>query len=98
MSKISSLKKFWKGLERPPTYLDNVFEYLYSFFLTLPLKNFMQFLCPKYQVPSSTTMSNNEVVQWGAGKANVAITTDGGSSSNAVSFQDVNCHYFSEDW
>ena len=37
MSRISSWKNFWKGLEHPPTCLDNVFKYTLFFFLGLPL-------------------------------------------------------------
>ena len=36
MSKISSLKFFWKGLDHPPTCLDNVFKYA-LFFWRYPL-------------------------------------------------------------
>ena len=34
MSKISSLKKFLKGLDHPPTCLDNVFKYTPFFEVT----------------------------------------------------------------
>ena len=41
MSKISSLKNFWKGLEHPPTYLDNVFKYTLFFFWRYHLPKFI---------------------------------------------------------
>ena len=65
-------------------------------------------LCPEYDVPSRFTISNYieemyevekekliselKKVKW------VSITTDGGSSTNAVSYIDVICHFIDENW
>ena len=54
MSKISSLKKFWHGLDHPPTCLDNVFKYTVFFFDVTPKSNS---LCPQ-PAPAEWLMSN----------------------------------------
>ena len=71
-------------------------------------RHFMEYLCPEYQVPSASTMSNyidrlyeeekEKLIKSLHEIEHVAITTDGGSSTNAVSFQDVNCHFVDENW
>ena len=49
---------------------------------------FLRLACPAYDPPSRKTLAKNEFC---------AITTDGGTSSNATSFQDTNVHYIDED-
>ena len=71
-------------------------------------RNLMEYLCPEYQVPAASTITNyidrlyneekEKLIKVLHNIENVAITTDGGSSTNAVSYQDVNCHFVSEDW
>ena len=68
---------------------------------------FISFLCPQYEVPCPKTISNaireiyeetkEKIVNKLAEVEFVAVTTDGGTSSNAVSFQDTNVHYLDED-
>ena len=65
-------------------------------------------ICPEFDVPSRQTITNY-IEQFHKEKKEelkaelepiefVAVTTDGGSSTNAVSFQDVNVHYVNKDW
>ena len=67
----------------------------------------LKFIQPKFDPPSASTISNYIDNMYKEEKVKlieelkeidfVAVTTDGGSSSNATSFQDLNVHYFDED-
>ena len=69
---------------------------------------FTSSICPQYEVPCSNTVGRNiedlyfdkkqELIKELKNVKWLAITTDGGSSTNAVSFIDVNVHYVSESW
>ena len=68
---------------------------------------FLNMLCPEYEVPCSQTIINfiqnmyeetKEKIKDKVAKVEfVAITTDGGTSSNAVSFVGTNVHYLDDD-
>ena len=69
---------------------------------------YSNFICPEFEVPCRMTItryieklheekkrelkSELEPIEF------VAATTDGGSSTNAISFQDVNVHYINSSW
>ena len=63
---------------------------------------------PEYDVPCRQTITNYIEREYTKKKDElkkelepiefVALTTDGGSSSNAVSFQDVNVHFINSEW
>ena len=65
-------------------------------------------ICPEYDVPCRKTITNYIEKFFTEKKEQlekelepiefVATTTDGGSSTNAISFQDVNVHYVSDTW
>ena len=67
----------------------------------------LKFIQPEFDPPSASTISNYIDNMYKEEKVKlieelkeidfVAVTTDGGSSSNATSFQDLNVHYFDED-
>ena len=87
----------WLCVNSRPSYLveDEGFRY------------FMEMACPEYEVPCSNTINNyikelyisekEKIADRLAEVEFVAITSDGGTSSNAVSFQDTNVHYITED-
>ena len=70
-------------------------------------RNLIALLCPQYEVPCHQTMTTyiteiyeekKKVVQDDLKNAEfIAVTTDGGTSSNAVSFQDTNAHFLDEN-
>ena len=65
-------------------------------------------LCPQFEPPCSQTVTNYIERSYEAKKEeiiieiktidSVAVTTDGGSSSNARSYQDTNIHFISPEW
>ena len=67
----------------------------------------MNLVCPQYEVPGKNTIGRYIVQLYEGEKKRVkenleeiqycAITTDGGTSSNAVSFQDTNVQYIDND-
>ena len=68
---------------------------------------FLSHICPEYDPPRAKTMAKyitelyeKETVRIKKNLENVeycALTTDGGTSSNATSFQDTNVHYIDND-
>ena len=68
---------------------------------------FIKFIAPEYELPSHTTIVNYIQNLYDEEKQKLqdelkdvafcAVTTDGGSSSNATSFQDINVHYLDKD-
>ena len=70
-------------------------------------RSFMALVCPEYEVPSHTTMTSyirdlyvkekEKVIEKLSAQEFVLITTDRGTSSNAVSFQDISVHYLDKD-
>ena len=71
------------------------------------LRAFLGLLCPQYEIPCPNTISNyiREIYEENHKKIKeqlekvefLAVTTDGGTSSNAVSFQDTNVHYLDDN-
>ena len=67
----------------------------------------LKFIQPEYEPPSADTIASYIDKRYNEEKTKlieelkeidfVAVTTDGGSSTNATSFQDLNVHYFDED-
>ena len=70
--------------------------------------NYSRRLNPEYEVPCAKTISNYIEKDYIKEKENlindldkiefVACSTDGGSSTNAVSYQDINVHYINDKW
>ena len=68
----------------------------------------LDYLCPEYKVPTHTTISNYIKAEYKVMKQDVkeelkniefmAGSTDGGTSINAVSFQDTNVHVITNNW
>ena len=68
---------------------------------------FMEYTCPEFEVPSTQTISNRVKEIYAKEKEKlkeklrevdwVAITTDGGTSTNAISYQDTNVHFLDEN-
>ena len=68
----------------------------------------INYLAPEYEVPSPTTVTNNILKEYDRVHSEVckelkdveyvSLTTDGGTSTNAVSFLDVNAHYVTSDF
>ena len=71
-------------------------------------RDFIALVCPEYEVPSDKTIANyieelyrekvNEVKSELQKIEFVAVTSDGGSSINQISFQDENVHYINDDF
>ena len=67
----------------------------------------MNLVCPQYEVPTADTIGNYITQLYESEKKRIeenledilycAITTDGGTSSNAISFQDTNVQYIDND-
>ena len=70
-------------------------------------KALMDYIVPEYAIPSRWTISKcitdiykeekDKVIEELKGVKHCAITTDGGSSINSISFLDVNVHYIEND-
>ena len=70
-------------------------------------KALMDYIVPEYEIPSRWTISKcitdiykeekDKVIEELKGVKHCAITTDGGSSINSISFLDVNVHYIEND-
>ena len=70
-------------------------------------KKFMELACPEYDLPTADTIGNYIKKLFEEEKERVkaelkvvdyvSLTTDGGSSTNAVSFQDTNAHFLTEN-
>ena len=70
--------------------------------------DFSNSIRPEYDVPCRQTITSYIEKEYEKKKDELkaelepiefaAVTTDGGSSSNAVSFQDVNVHFINKDW
>ena len=68
----------------------------------------LQFLCPEFTVPNRSTIQRyideiyiekkDEIIEELSEVQYLAVTSDGGSSSNAVSFQNTNVHYINKEW
>ena len=71
-------------------------------------KEFVQEICPEYEVPSKVTITNKMEQMYEAEKEKlktelkeqefVAVTSDGGSSSNSASYQDTNVHFITDNF
>ena len=71
-------------------------------------KEFVQEICPEYEVPSKVTITNRMEKMYEAEKEKlkaelkeqefVAVTSDGGSSSNSASYQDTNVHFITNNF
>ena len=71
-------------------------------------KQFLNFLCPEFDVPANSTIAKYIDKEYEKAKEDtlkaledvefVSVTTDGGTSSNAVSFQDTNVHFLDKDF
>ena len=71
-------------------------------------KEFVKEICPEYEVPSGYTITKIMEKMYEDEKEKlktelkeqefVAVTSDGGSSSNSASYQDTNVHYITENF
>ena len=71
-------------------------------------KEFVKEICPEYEVPSGYTITKRMEKMYEDEKEKlktelkeqefVAVTSDGGSSSNSASYQDTNVHYITENF
>jgi hypothetical protein len=69
--------------------------------------HFMSFACPEYDTPTSHTigryirelyeMEKKKIIEKLKAVEFCSLTTDGGTSSNATSYQDTNVHYLDEE-
>ena len=70
-------------------------------------RELIEFLAPEFQVPAATTVANDiselyeekkkETMEIWSKVDYCAVTTDGGTSSNAVSFLNLNVHFIDEE-